>query len=226
MRFAGQYLDAESGFYYLRARYYEPATGQFLSLDPAANRTREPYGYVMDSPLNRTDSSGLDGPCGFNSTYYQSLRFKIDINCYVISGEVTFNFAPNGPGATAKYSYWYQILSPGELDGFNYTSPKSGRGVPANTPTTSVPRPCEVGTWGAATIVTGPNWSANTFSVDDCGSSTSGNPFKVLQGGLSLALLLLLFLLLGCEEEGVPAPQPRPAPASSLLPPFLFPSLP
>lgn len=149
---AGQYLDIESGFYYLRARYYEPSTGQFISKDPAANRTMEPYGYVMDSPLNRTDSSGLDGYCGFNSTYYQTLRFTIKINCYVISGRVTFNFSPVGPGATDRYRYWYQVLSPGELKNFSYTSPKTGAGFAANASTTSPPRQCEVGTWGAATI--------------------------------------------------------------------------
>jgi RHS repeat-associated protein len=28
-------LDAESGLQYLRARYYDPATAQFLTRDPA-----------------------------------------------------------------------------------------------------------------------------------------------------------------------------------------------
>ncbi len=31
--FAGEYTDAETGFQYLRARYYDPVTGQFLSRD-------------------------------------------------------------------------------------------------------------------------------------------------------------------------------------------------
>ena|SRR5258708_21818048 len=66
----------------------------------------------------------------------------------------------------------------------------------------------------------------HTFNVEDCGSTGSGNPFSVLQGGLSLSILLFLFLLLGCEGEGVPAPQPGRASAPGLLPPFLFPSVP
>ncbi|HXC79179.1 MAG TPA: fibronectin type III domain-containing protein [Candidatus Acidoferrum sp.] len=57
--FSGQYRDTESGLYYLRARYYDPATGQFLSRDPELNSTWEPYGYVADNPLNATDPSGL-----------------------------------------------------------------------------------------------------------------------------------------------------------------------
>ena len=61
IRFAGQYRDTESGLYYLRARYYDPSTGQFLSRDPAVARTREPYAYVNDNPLNASDPDGLFG---------------------------------------------------------------------------------------------------------------------------------------------------------------------
>ncbi len=58
-RFAGQYTDAETGFQYLRARYYDPATGQFLSRDPMEALTRSAYGYVDGNPLNGTDPTGL-----------------------------------------------------------------------------------------------------------------------------------------------------------------------
>lgn len=59
-RVAGQYLDSETGFYYLRARYYDPATGQFISRDPLASLTGEPYAYVTDNPLNAADPTGLE----------------------------------------------------------------------------------------------------------------------------------------------------------------------
>jgi RHS repeat-associated protein len=62
-RYGGQYQDAESGSYYLRARYYDPATGQFLSRDPVVATTREPYSYVQDNPLNGGDPTGL---CNIN----------------------------------------------------------------------------------------------------------------------------------------------------------------
>lgn len=52
-------VDAETGFQYLRARYYDPATGNFLTRDPIEALTREPYGYVGGNPLNATDPSGL-----------------------------------------------------------------------------------------------------------------------------------------------------------------------
>ena len=59
LRFAGQYLDAETGMYYLRARYYDPTTAQFLSRDPLVPLTKQPYVYASDNPLNATDTSGM-----------------------------------------------------------------------------------------------------------------------------------------------------------------------
>ena len=47
--------------YYLRARYYEPSSGQFLSRDPIFAQTREAYAYVQDNVLNKTDPTGLFG---------------------------------------------------------------------------------------------------------------------------------------------------------------------
>jgi RHS repeat-associated protein len=58
-RYAGQYTDDQSGFQDLRARYYDPATGQFLSRDPLEEATLQPYAYADDNPTNATDPAGL-----------------------------------------------------------------------------------------------------------------------------------------------------------------------
>lgn len=60
--YAGQVLDSESGLVYLRARYYDPSTGQFTTRDPAVAQTREPYAYTADNPLNHIDLTGLRVP--------------------------------------------------------------------------------------------------------------------------------------------------------------------
>ena len=53
-----------TGFYYLRARYYDPAIGQFLTVDPEVATTLSPHGYVAGNPFNNVDPRGLDGePC-------------------------------------------------------------------------------------------------------------------------------------------------------------------
>jgi RHS repeat-associated protein len=70
LRWAGQYQDADTGLYYLRARYLDPATGQFLTRDPIASITQEPYAYVGGNPLNVGDLDGLG--CGWNPVCYVS----------------------------------------------------------------------------------------------------------------------------------------------------------
>jgi RHS repeat-associated protein len=55
----GQYTSADTGLIYLRARVYDPATAQFMSVDPFATITGEPYAYAGDNPLNVGDPSGL-----------------------------------------------------------------------------------------------------------------------------------------------------------------------
>jgi RHS repeat-associated protein len=63
MSYAGQYTDPETGLQYLRARYYDPATGQMLTRDPIGASTRDAYGYAARTPLNASDPSGMSS-CG------------------------------------------------------------------------------------------------------------------------------------------------------------------
>ena len=48
------------------ARYYDPATGQFLSIDPLVAWTQAPYSYVANDPLNAVDPFGLWGCWSFH----------------------------------------------------------------------------------------------------------------------------------------------------------------
>lgn len=58
LQYTGQYTDAETGYQYLRARYYDPATANFLTRDAMEHLTREPYAYAGGNPLNFSDPSG------------------------------------------------------------------------------------------------------------------------------------------------------------------------
>lgn len=55
----GQYTNSDTGLIYMRARVYDPATAQFLSVDPLKALTGEPYSYTGDNPVNYSDHSGL-----------------------------------------------------------------------------------------------------------------------------------------------------------------------
>ena len=63
MLYQGQQQDPESNLYYLRARYYDPVTGRFISKDPVKGLTtvpqsQNPYQYSYNNPINLSDPSG------------------------------------------------------------------------------------------------------------------------------------------------------------------------
>lgn len=58
--FDGQYTDADTQLQYLQARYYDPATAQFLTVDPMVMATHHPYAFAADNPLSFSDPSGAD----------------------------------------------------------------------------------------------------------------------------------------------------------------------
>ena len=57
----------------MRARYYDPTTGRFITKDPVAGTLKNPlsqnaYIYGYDNPINRNDPSGEDGQQITNGT--------------------------------------------------------------------------------------------------------------------------------------------------------------
>ena len=62
-RFCGEYYDTETGTVYLRARYYDPSIGRFISRDSFAGNLADPlslnlYTYCANNPLLYVDPSG------------------------------------------------------------------------------------------------------------------------------------------------------------------------
>ena len=63
-RYCGEYLDAETGTYYLRARYYNPATGRFIQQDAwdyislGDPLSLSLYTYCINNPIYYIDPSG------------------------------------------------------------------------------------------------------------------------------------------------------------------------
>jgi RHS repeat-associated protein len=53
----GHPTDEETGLIYMRARYYEPGTGRFVSEDPARHDANW-YVYARNSPTNNFDTDG------------------------------------------------------------------------------------------------------------------------------------------------------------------------
>ncbi|MEN6355847.1 MAG: RHS repeat-associated core domain-containing protein [Armatimonadota bacterium] len=63
--FTGQMLDRTTGLYYLRARWYDPQTGRFVSRDTFEGTKLKPlslhrYSYCASSPVDLIDPTGRD----------------------------------------------------------------------------------------------------------------------------------------------------------------------
>jgi RHS repeat-associated protein len=55
--YAGGYTDT-TGLVYLLARYFDPQSGQFISVDPELGQTNQPYGYASGNPVSASDPTG------------------------------------------------------------------------------------------------------------------------------------------------------------------------
>ena len=59
LRMPGQYYDAESGLFYNHNRYYDPATGRYISSDPIGlSGGLNTYAYAMANPAVYVDPEG------------------------------------------------------------------------------------------------------------------------------------------------------------------------
>jgi RHS repeat-associated protein len=102
--FTGEQADA-SGLTYLRARYYDPADGRFMSRDTWIGDVKRPlslnkWSYVQANPTNLADPSGLCSASGWSDT---SGLFT-QANCNALDNDLA-----NG---TASFTEtWYRQLA-------------------------------------------------------------------------------------------------------------------
>ena len=63
LRYRGYYYDAETGFYYLQSRYYDPNTGRFINADSYASTGQglveyNMFAYCLNNPMDYSDYTG------------------------------------------------------------------------------------------------------------------------------------------------------------------------
>jgi RHS repeat-associated protein len=72
--FHGQQWDSLLGMYNMRARYYAPGIGRFLTPDPAgAANGLNMYAFCENDPVNRQDRTGLGSPGVHNSVTFHAV---------------------------------------------------------------------------------------------------------------------------------------------------------
>ena len=93
LQFASREFDSEIGLYFNRARYFDPASGRFLSEDPLGLRLGgDRYVYVSNAPTDATDPSGLCkisvGHHAVMSFYCSALGGMVPVeHTYIVLGE-------------------------------------------------------------------------------------------------------------------------------------------
>jgi RHS repeat-associated protein len=107
--FAGGYTDP-TGLVYLVNRYYDPATGEFLSVDPLIQQTQQPYIYAGDNPVNATDPNGMLGistPFGCLGSCGSSLPTVDNGRFTTVPTDAVLSHIPGTPSHLEVYTPFY-----------------------------------------------------------------------------------------------------------------------
>jgi len=128
--YRGEQFDPDLGLYYLRARYYNPVTGRFLTRDPESGSIDDPttlskYFYADADPVNKMDPTGrlYKGPQVGSASGEYATVLDIDLGldspgpgatiAAVAAISATVNCILERTGSTLALSHWAVSLPAG-----------------------------------------------------------------------------------------------------------------
>jgi RHS repeat-associated protein len=102
--------EDETGLVYMRARYYEPTTGRFISEDPARDGVNW-YLYADGNPVNRIDSSGNESLSELIGTLWFFTGLFTMLSAGVVGGGPTIAYAEMmaAYGAVKQVWSWFSF---------------------------------------------------------------------------------------------------------------------
>ena len=106
-RYCGEYFDKETGTYYLRARYYDPAIGRFTQQDTHWNTANMIYGDNPNKINEREDALGLK-----TYTYVPKISAIVqsgNLYVYCLNNPIRYRDV-SGKNADAIYYGWSGFL--------------------------------------------------------------------------------------------------------------------
>ncbi len=112
--YTGEYYDGASGLYYVRARYMNPSTGRFISMDSYTGSIYDPaslhrYTYVKDNPVMYKDPSGYqtDSLAGTSIALgiREVLSHVVELNCIGILNSIINATAATLMGGTEEAAF-------------------------------------------------------------------------------------------------------------------------
>jgi len=134
--FAGEQMDKTSGLQYLRARYFDPEEGRFISVDPipgsnTLTQTLHHYVYVENNPTNLIDPTGTSSQDNYNKGetlgtntsnlndepywqlpgYYTAVKNVSDISQMKVNGESFVNIPKSMISLYGKTSGFWKFFN-------------------------------------------------------------------------------------------------------------------
>jgi RHS repeat-associated protein len=190
--FAGGYTDP-TGLVYLIHRYFDPSTGQFLSVDPLVDQTGQPYAYTGDDPVNGVDPLGLwslnpisDVTQAWNDTGGKAVHYAATHPKEAIGiGLGVLSVATGGIGLAADVAFEGTLLTTTVADA---TAFASGAGA-AYLDTGSCLSGDHIACLGAGLGIAGVLGAAPSVVGDILGVQPSTLPFALIKGFSAFGLL-------------------------------------
>jgi RHS repeat-associated protein len=117
-KYTGREIDSETGFYYYRARYYDPIIGRFISEDPKGfgGGSINLYAYCLNNPVNCNDPTGeiplpiVTGGIGFVAGAVGNTAGQV-IGQLINNGKIT-DFSLKNVGIAAGVGFAAGVAAP------------------------------------------------------------------------------------------------------------------